>query len=168
MVTWHIKNVISPPLHGLWTPNLAGWWLRIRELHPQLTWHIDQVITRQIKDVISSLSHGLWTSNLARWWLRMRGPHTKCHATFWCRGHVTNKKRYISTFTRPIDPKLRKVASNLVYTHLISIGTMLWRINAGDTFTYFYLFICLFIYLFFTVWLHFLSHILKSYIVTVI
>ena len=27
------------------------------------------------------------------------------------RGHVTNKKRYISTLTRPIDPKLSKVVT---------------------------------------------------------
>ena len=30
-----IKNVISPLSQGLWTPNLAGWGLRMRGLHPQ-------------------------------------------------------------------------------------------------------------------------------------
>ena len=37
---------------------------------------------------------------------RMRGPHPQSHVTLRCHGHVTNKERYISTFTRPMDPKL--------------------------------------------------------------
>ena len=41
----------------------------------------------------------------------MKGPHPQSHVTFWCRGHVANKKRYITTFTRPIDPKLSRVVS---------------------------------------------------------
>ena len=27
VVTWQMKNVISPLSQGLWTQNLAGWWL---------------------------------------------------------------------------------------------------------------------------------------------
>ena len=34
MVTWLIKNVISPLSQGLWTPNLVGWWFRMRKIHP--------------------------------------------------------------------------------------------------------------------------------------
>ena len=41
----------------------------------------------------------------------MRGPHPPSHVTLRYRGHVTNKKRYISTFTRSMDPKLAKVVS---------------------------------------------------------
>ena len=34
-VTWQIKNVISPPSQGLWTPNLAGWWFSMMGSHLQ-------------------------------------------------------------------------------------------------------------------------------------
>ena len=41
----------------------------------------------------------------------MSGPHPKSHVTFQYHGHVTNKKCYISTFTRPIDPKLSRLVT---------------------------------------------------------
>ena len=50
------------------------------------------------KNVISPLSQVQWTPKLTGWWLRMGGPLLQ--------SHVINKKRYIPTFTRPIDPKL--------------------------------------------------------------
>ena len=34
----------------------------------------------------------------------MRGPHLQSYVTQ--RSHVTNQKRYISTFTRTMDPKI--------------------------------------------------------------
>ena len=37
----------------------------------------------------------------------MRGPQPQSHVTLLYRGRVTNRKRSISTFTRPMDPKLR-------------------------------------------------------------
>ena len=49
--------------------------------------------------------YGLWTPNLARRWFRMRGPHPQSRVTNQPLGHVTNQKRYISTFTRPMVPK---------------------------------------------------------------
>ena len=52
------------------------------------------------------VTQGLWTPNLTRWWFRMRGPHPASHVTLQYRCHVTYKKRYISTFTRPMDSKL--------------------------------------------------------------
>ena len=58
------------------------------------------------KNFISLLSQGLWTPNLAGWGLKMRGSHPQSHVRLQCRGHVPNKKGYISTFTRPMDPKL--------------------------------------------------------------
>ena len=43
----------------------------------------------------------------------MRGPCPQSHVTLQYRGHVTNRKRYISSFTRPMDRKLnRAVTSN--------------------------------------------------------
>ena len=33
----------------------------------------------------------------------MREPHPQSHVTHWSRGHVANKKHYISTFTKSID-----------------------------------------------------------------
>ena len=37
----------------------------------------------------------------------MRGPHLQNHVIHWSRCHVANQRRYISTFTRPKDPRLR-------------------------------------------------------------
>ena len=45
----------------------------------------------------------------SRWWLRMREPHPQSHVTLQYSDHVTNKKCYISTFTRPMDPKFSSV-----------------------------------------------------------
>ena len=42
----------------------------------------------------------------------MRGPHPQSHVTLQYHGHVTNKKRYISTFTRPIDPKISRLVTS--------------------------------------------------------
>ena len=85
------------------------WWNRMRGLHLNVTWHINHVVTWHIKNLVSPLSQRLWTPNLASWWLKMRGPNPKDHVTIWYRGYVTNQKRYVSTFTRPMDPKLSRV-----------------------------------------------------------
>ena len=66
-----------------------------------------------MKNVISPLSQGLKPLNLAGWWLRMREPHQQSHMTHRPRGHVTNQKRYISTFTRPWPPKLSIVLAQI-------------------------------------------------------
>ena len=101
--------ILQPPLFpvplGLWTPNLAGWWFRIRRPHPQ-----SHVILRYRghvtnKNVISLFSQGLCTPNLAGWWLRMRGPHLQSHMTHRSRAHVSSQKRFISTLTRSLAPK---------------------------------------------------------------
>ena len=57
------------------------------------------------------LPQGLWAPNLTGWQFRMRGPHPQRHVTVRYRGDVINKKRYISTFTRPMDPKLSSVVT---------------------------------------------------------
>ena len=41
----------------------------------------------------------------------MREPHRQSHVALRYRGQVTNKKRYISTFTRSMDPKLTRVVT---------------------------------------------------------
>ena len=105
------KNFISLLLQGLWISNLVGWWLKMRGPTHKFAWHFDIVVTWQIKNVISPLSQGLCTPILARWWLRMRGPYPQSHVTLRYCGHVTNKKRYISTFTRPMDPKLSRMVT---------------------------------------------------------
>ena len=63
----------------------------------------------QIKDAISPLSQGLWTPNLAGWWFRMKEPHPQSHVTHRPHGHAANQRCYISTFTRPMDPKLSRI-----------------------------------------------------------
>ena len=100
-----ITNVIVSSSITLMDPNLAWWWLRMRRLHPQSHATFDVVVTWQIKYVIFTLSQGLWTPNLAGSWLRMKGPHPQSHVTHWSRCQVTNQRRYIFIFTRPMDPK---------------------------------------------------------------
>ena len=58
-----------------------------------------------------SVPQGLWTPSLAGWSLRMRGPHPQSHVVLWYCGHVTNKKQYISTLTRPMDHKFSIVVT---------------------------------------------------------
>ena len=64
-----------------------------------------------LKKPSSPLPWDLWTPNLARWWFSMREPDPQSHVTLPYSGHVISKKRYISTFTRPMDPKISKVVN---------------------------------------------------------
>ena len=41
----------------------------------------------------------------------MRRPHPQSHVTLQYRGHVTNRKCYICTFTRPMNLKLTRVVT---------------------------------------------------------
>ena len=41
----------------------------------------------------------------------MKGPHPQSHVTDRSSGHVTNQRRYIQTFTSPMDPKLSRVVT---------------------------------------------------------
>ena len=74
MVTWQFKNAISPLSQGLWTPNLADWWLKRGEPTHKATWHIDivvmwhiiHVVTWQIKNLLSPHSQGPWPPKLGR------------------------------------------------------------------------------------------------------
>ena len=50
----------------------------------------------------------------------MMGSHLQSHVTHRPRGHVTNQKRYISTFTSPTDPKLCRVVAQMRRSHLQS------------------------------------------------
>ena len=43
----------------------------------------------------------------------MREPHPQSHVTRRPLGHVTTKRRYISTFIRPMDPKLSRILATL-------------------------------------------------------
>ena len=78
----------------------------------KVTWHFDIVVTWQIKNVISLLSQGLWTPNLVNWWLRMWGRHPQSQVTLQYRDHATNRKCYVSTFIRPMHPKLNWVVTS--------------------------------------------------------
>ena len=56
-----MKNVISPLSQGLCTPDLGGWWLRIREPHPQshLTDQPLGHVTTQRRYVFTFISIGI-------------------------------------------------------------------------------------------------------------
>ena len=113
MVTWQIKGVIFPLSQDLWTPQLPGWWLRMREPYPQVTWHIDHVVMWQIKNVIYPLSQDLRILNLAGWRLRKNQLHAQSHVTDQSGGHVTIQKHFIFTFTRRKAHKLSKVVTSM-------------------------------------------------------
>ena len=49
----------------------------------------------------------------------MRGVHPQSYMTHQPRGHVTNQKHYISTFTRPIDPRLSRILVILWLLHCL-------------------------------------------------
>ena len=49
--------------------------------------------------------------------MAMRGPHPQSHPTHRPRGQVANQKRYISTFTRTMEPKLGWLMTYDVGTH---------------------------------------------------
>ena len=96
---WQIKNVICPLSKGLWTPNLAGCWLRWgnpthKSSGTSNTWSRDKS-----KMLYVPLSQGLWIPNLASWWLRMKGTHPQCHVTHWSSAHVTNQEDFTFTLT---------------------------------------------------------------------
>ena len=80
-------------------------------------WHFDIVVMWQIKNVISPVSQGLWTPNLASWWFRMGGLYPTCHVTHWSHDHMTNQKRFISLFTRPLAPKLGRLLTQMRGSH---------------------------------------------------
>ena len=113
VVRWQIKNVVSPLSQGLWTPNLAGWCLRMRGLHHNVTWHFDVVVTWQIKNDIFPLSYSVWTPNLAGWWLRMREIHPQSHGTLQLCGHMTSQKYFVFTSTRHKVHKLSKMVTRM-------------------------------------------------------
>ena len=84
-----------------WQGHDLGW----GDLIHKVTWHLDIVVKWQIKNIRSPFPQDLWTPNLAGWWLRMREPHPQSHVSHQLCGHVTSRKLYISTFTRPTTPK---------------------------------------------------------------
>ena len=78
------------------------------------------------KNFISLISQGLWNPNLAGWWLKMIGLHPQNHVRLRYCGHMTNKKRYISPFTRPMDPKLSQFVTQDTGTHT---NKVMWHID---------------------------------------
>ena len=83
VVTWQIKNILSRLSQGIYTPNLAGWWLRMRKPHPQshvTHWPLNHVTTQRRYIITFTrpmypkqggyLGWGsLWIPNWAGYWL---------------------------------------------------------------------------------------------------
>ena len=86
--TWQIKN-ISLLSQDLWTPNLAGWWLRMREIHLQshVTLRLCGHVTNQKYFVFTFTRHKV--HKLRRMVTRVRRPHPACHVPPRSRRHVT-------------------------------------------------------------------------------
>ena len=60
-------------------------------------------------DIISSSIRPM--DPFAAWGLGMEETHPQSHVTHQPSGHVMNQRRYISTFTSPMDPKLSRVVT---------------------------------------------------------
>ena len=76
------KNFISLFSQGLWTPNVVGWWLKMRGLHPQshVTLRYRGYVANK-KRYFSTFTR-LWILNLASSWLKTReAPPTKSRDT---------------------------------------------------------------------------------------
>ena len=69
---------------------------------------IETGIGTDITNAIVSTSTRLVGTKPNRVIIRMRGPYPQSHVTLRYCGHVTNKKRFISTFTRPMNPKVNR------------------------------------------------------------
>ena len=95
VITWQLKNVIFPLSEGLCTPNVAGWWLRMRE--PHLQSHVKYRSRGRVssQNVLSPHLQGPWSPKLVRCWFRMRNPTQK--VTWQLCGHVKNQNRHISS-----------------------------------------------------------------------
>ena len=74
-------------------------------------WNLELELVLILQAPLFPVPLGLWTPNLAGWWFRMGGPHRQSHMILRYRGHMTNKKRYISVFTRPMHPKRSRVVT---------------------------------------------------------
>ena len=98
-VKWQIKKVISPLLQCLCTPNLAGWWLRMRG--PHLQSHVNHVVTCQVKTLYLHIHKACGVQNLAACWIRMRESHPKKYVELQLCGHVKNQNHHIFSTTGP-------------------------------------------------------------------
>ena len=100
VVTWQIKNVISPLSQGLWILNLASSWLKTREPIPtksrdtSITW-----LGGKSKTFYLHIHKAHGPLNLVGCWLRMRAPHLKSHVTIQLCGQMENQKRRIFSTT---------------------------------------------------------------------
>ena len=56
VVTWQIKSVMSPLSLVIWTPNVAGWWLKMREHHA--LWSRDHVTNNKTLYLHFHKAHG--------------------------------------------------------------------------------------------------------------
>ena len=106
-----LKQIQQTPLFtvpkGLWAPNLAGWWFRMRELHPQS--HVDIVVTWQIKKLYIHFhkAYGPQTQPVGN--LRWGDP---THKVTWRINHVVtrqNKNVLCPHSQGPWPPKLGRV-----------------------------------------------------------
>ena len=75
------------------------------------------MVTWQIKNVISPLLQDLCTPNLGVQWLWMGESHPQSHVTHQTPDHVATQRRYISTFLKPMDPKLSRILVALWYSY---------------------------------------------------
>ena len=112
-VTWHINHVVTRQIknnisllsQGLWTPNLANCWLRMRGRHPQ------SHVTLQYRGHVTTRKHYIST------FTRLMDPKFSWVVTYDERTSPTKSrgssitwscvksKRFISTFTKPTAHK---------------------------------------------------------------
>ena len=108
VVTWQIKVFISLLAQGLWTPNLAGWWHRVRGTHPQshLTLWLCDHVTNQ-KYFISFTRCKV--HKLSRVVIRMKDPpNMSCNTLITpSRGNCSAGRVHLFQFLLKLSPKNR-------------------------------------------------------------
>ena len=94
-VTWQIKNLISPLLRGLWTPNMKGgdlWWEE-PTYGVMILWNVVMCSHVTESKVTCPLWQDLRPWNLVSWWLMVRWKHLWSHMFLWPPGHMSSRDK---------------------------------------------------------------------------
>ena len=108
-VKWRIKNATFLLSQAIWTPNLASWWLRTRELHLQSHVTLQYRDYMKNKKVLYFYFHKVYgPQNFIGCWNRMKELHPKSDVTLQLPGQDKNQKRHM--FSTPGPSRSKKKA----------------------------------------------------------
>ena len=96
-----LKNALSPPSLGKWSPILAKCDLSWVDHNHRVTWLIYHVITLYLYKGTSPVSQRQWPSNLVGLWVRAKEPYLLSQVNWRSSDHVLFEKRQVSTKAKP-------------------------------------------------------------------